>query len=137
MPTRPDPIDPLVIKKQGLLRTFYLAFAGCAISFVAAQYFRTPWHYGLLFVSLALTVLAVWILVRFLRVIDEFETLYMYDALRFAFVGTLSLLTVEAFLESLGFPRVPGYGNAAGAVILYSLGLVYSSWQHHWRRGYE
>jgi len=137
MPTRPDPVDPLVIRKQRLLRIFYLAFVGCAISFVAAQYFRSPWRYGLLFVSLALTVLAVWILVRFLRVIDEFEALYLYDALRFAFVGILSLLTIEAFLETFGLPRVPAYGNAVCAVILYSLGLVYSSWQHHWRRGYE
>jgi uncharacterized membrane protein YwaF len=70
-------------------------------------------------------------------VIDEFEALYIHGALRFAFVGTLSLLIVEAFLESFGLPRLPAYDNASFAVILWTLGLATSSWQRHWRQGYE
>src|SRR6202171_3290988 len=58
---------------------------------------------------------------------------YTHEALRFAFIGMLSLLVLEIALESFGFPRVPGYGNAAFAVIFWSLGLAISSWQRHWR----
>jgi hypothetical protein len=76
-------------------------------------------------------------LVRFLKVIDEFEALYMYGALRTAFVGTLSLLAAEAFLESFGLPRLPAYDNASFAVIFWTVGLATESWQRHWRRGYE
>ena len=110
---------------------------GCAIAFAAAKYVRSFWREVLLAISILCFALAVWTLVRFLRVIDEFEAGYLYGALRFAFIGTLSLLAVEAFLESFGFPRVPGYGNASCAVILWSLGLAITSWQRHWRRGYE
>lgn len=137
MAARPDPVDPLVTRKRNFLRVFYLASAGCALVFAGAQYLRSFWRELLLAVSILCFALAVWTLVRFLRVIDEFEARYMYGALRFAFVGTLSLLAVEAFLESFGFPRVPGYGNASCAVILWSLGLAITSWQQHWRRGYE
>ena len=137
MPTRPDPVDPLVIQKQNLLRVFYAGSAGCALAFAAAQQLRSIWRDGLLILSLLGSILAVWTLVRFLRVIDEFETRYIYGALSIAFVGTLCLLAVEAFLETFGLPRVPAYCNASCAVILWSLGLAITSWQRYWRRGYQ
>jgi hypothetical protein len=137
MSPRPDPVDPLVAQKRHLLRLFYIASAGCAVAFAVAQSLRGLWRNGMLILSLGASILAVWILVRFLRVIDEFETLYLYGALQFAFVGLLSLLAAEAFLESVGLPRVPGYANASCAVILWTLGLAVTSWQRHWRRGYE
>ena len=129
--------DPLVLQKRKLLRFFYAASAGCAIAFNGAQYLHPPWRYGLLVLSLGAAVLAVWVLVRFLKVIDEFEALYMYGALRIAFVGTLSLLAAEAFLESLGLPRLPAYNNASFAVLFWTVGLATESWQRHWRRGYD
>src|SRR3974377_2090873 len=129
--------DPLVLQKRKLLRFFYAASAGCAIVFTGAQYLHPPWRYGLVVLSLGAAVLAVWVLVRFLKVIDEFEALYMYGALRIAFVGTLSLLAAEAFLESLGLPRLPASDNAFCSVIFWTVGLATESWQRHWRRGYE
>lgn len=137
MSTRPDLVDPLVVQKQNLLLRFYAASVGCAIAFAGGQYLRGLWRDGMLFLSLAASILAVWILVRFLRVIDEFETLYMYGALKFAFVGTLCLLVAETFLESFGLPHVPAYGNASCTVILWTLGLATASWRRHWHRGYE
>ena len=130
-------IDRVVVRKRNLLRVFYAFSAASAISFAGAQYVRTVWRYGPLVLSIAAAVLAVWVLVRFLRVIDEFEALYMYGALRIAFVGTLSLLAAEAFLESFGLPRLPAYDNAFCAVIFWTVGLATESWQRHWRRGYE
>ncbi len=70
---------------------------------------------------------------RFWRAIDEFERRYIYEALTFAFIGMLILLIGEAFLESFGFSRVPGYGNAALMLVLWSVGLIVSSWRRHWR----
>ena len=137
MSPRSDSIDPLVVQKRNLLRLFYCASAACAIAFAAAAYLRGLWRNAMLVLCLVASILAIWILVRFLRVIDEFEALYMYGALRFAFLATLCLLVAEAFLESIGFPHVPAYGNVSCAVILWTLGLAVTSWQQHWRRGYE
>lgn len=137
MSPRPDPVDPVVVRKKNLLHLFYASSVGCAIAFAAAQYLRSPWREGMSILSLLTSILAVWTLIRFLRVIDEFEAQYIYGALRFAFVGTLSVLAAETFLENFGFPRVPAYGNASCAVILWTLGLAATSWQRHWRRGYE
>jgi hypothetical protein len=129
--------DPKVVQKQKLLRVFYLATVCGAIAFTGAQYLRSLERYGLLFLSLTAAVVAIWSLVRFLKVIDEFEALYIYGALRVAFVATVSLLATEAFLESFGFPRLPAYDNASFAVIFWTVGLATESWQRHWRKGYE
>ncbi len=133
MSPRPDPIDPLIVKKRDLLRTFYAAAVGCAVAFALARYSHNFQRDALSALALLGSILAIWTLLRFLRIIDEFEQQYINEALRFAFVGMLSVLVLEAFLENFGFPRVPGYGNAAFAVILWSLGLATSSWQRHWR----
>lgn len=137
MSLRPDSVDPNVVQKRKLLLAFYFACAGCAIAFAAAQYLPGLYRDGVLIFSLAASILAVWTLVRFLRVIDEFEALYMYGALRISFVGTLCLLIAEAALEGFGLPHIPAYGNASCAVILWTVGMVFTSWQRHWRRGYE
>jgi hypothetical protein len=133
MALRPDPVDPLVLKKRSLLRVFYAAAVGCSAAFTLAEYSRNFQRNALLALALLASILGIWTLLRFLQNIDEFERLYINEALRFAFVGMLCVLVLEAFLENFGFPRVPGYGNAAFAVILWSLGLATSSWQRHWR----
>jgi hypothetical protein len=133
MSARRDPIDPLVVKKRTLLRVFYAAAVGCSAAFTLAQYSHNFQRNALLALALLGSILGIWTLLRFLRVIDEFERQYTHEALRFAFVGMLCLLVLEVFLESFGLPRVPGYGNVAFAVIFWSLGLAISSWQQHWR----
>jgi hypothetical protein len=86
-----------------------------------------PQREWLIALAIALAVCAVWSLLRFLRATDEFEKQVNYRALRFAFIGTLIFLLAEAFLEGFGLPRVPQYGNAGLAVVLWSLGLIFSS----------
>src|SRR5271169_6452284 len=103
MLARPDPIDPLVVKKRTLLRVFYAVAAVCAVAFALAQYSHNFRRQALLALALLGSILAIWTLLRFLRVIDEFERQYTHEALRFAFVGMLSLLVLEVSLESLGF----------------------------------
>lgn len=137
MSTRPAPVDPLAARKQNLLRGFYVSLVGCALAFAGVQYLRAFYREALLLVAVLTSALIVWTLVRFLHVIDEFEVRYIYGALRFAFVGMFCILVIETFLESLGFPRFPAYGNATCVVLLWSLGLAVTSWQRHWRRGYE
>jgi len=133
MSPRREPVDPLVVKKQGLLRLFYEAALGSAAAFALAQYSHNLQRKALLTLSLLGSSFVVWTLLRFLRAIDEFETRYFYEALTFAFIGMLIFLIGEAFLESFGFSRVPGYGNVALAVVLWSAGLIISSLRRHWR----
>jgi len=133
MSPRSDPVDPLAVKKQSLLRVFYTAALGCAAVFALAQYSHNFQREALLALSLIGSFFLVWTLLRFLRAIDEFERRYIYEALTFAFIGMLILLIGEAFLENLGFSRVPGYANVVLAVVLWSAGLIISSWRRHWR----
>jgi hypothetical protein len=133
MSSRPRPTDLHVLKKQKLLRLFYAALLGCAAAFLLAEHSDKLQREALLALALLGSILAIWTLLRFLRVIDEFERQYTLDALRFAFVAVLSLLVLEVFLESFGFPHVPASENAALAVIFWSIGLVISSWRWHWR----
>lgn len=133
MSSRPHPADFHVAKKQNLLRLFYAALIGCAAAFGLAEHSDKLQREALLALALLGSILAIWTLLRFLRVIDEFERQYTHDALRFAFVAVLSLLVLEVFLESSGFPHVPAGGNAALAVIFWTIGLAISSWRRHWR----
>ena len=71
MPSRPNPVDPLVVKKQNLLRLFYAIAVGCAAAFALAQYSHNLQRDALLALALLGSVLAIWTLLRFLRVIDE------------------------------------------------------------------
>jgi FtsH-binding integral membrane protein len=137
MSPRPDPVDPQVIKKRALLRRFYfLAFASAA-AFGLASSLHKPLQEILFALSFLGATLAVVTLYRFLRLIDQFEREYTRGALLVAFVGLVGVLVIEAFMESFGFGHLPAYGNVLVAVILWTIGLAYSSWQHHWRRGYE
>jgi hypothetical protein len=130
---RPDRVDPLLVRKQNLLRFFYATALSCSGSLALAQHSQHLQRHALLTLTLLGSILAIWALVRFLRAIDEFERQYTHEALKFAFIGMLSLLMLEVFLENFGFQRVPGYGNAALAVIFWSIGLAVSSWRLHWR----
>src|SRR5260370_39174766 len=133
MSPRPDPVDRLAVKKQSLLRVFYTAALGCTAIFVLAPYSHNFQRQALLTLLLLGSFFVVWTLLRFLRAIDEFERRYIYEALTFAFIGMQILLIGEAFLESFGFSRVPGHGNVVLAVVLWSAGLIISSWGRHWR----
>jgi len=137
MSPRPDPVDPQVIKKRTLLRRFYFLAFGSAVAFGLGSSLHKPLQEILFALSFVVATLAVVTLYRFLRLIDQFEREYTRSALLFAFVGLVSILVIEAFLESLGFGHLPAYGNVVLAVTLWTIGLAYSSWQQHWRRGYE
>lgn len=137
MSPRPDPVDPQVIKKRTLLRLFYVLAVTSAVTFGVRQFFRGPVEEIFFALSFGGAIFAVVALYRFLRLIDQFEREYTRGALLFAFVALLSVLVIEAFLESFGFGHLPAYGNVVFAVVFWTLGLAYSSWQRHWRRGYE
>ena len=137
MSPRPDPVDLQVIKKSTLLRLFYFLAFGSSVAFGLASSLHKPLQEILFALSFLGATLAVVTLYRFLRLIDQFEREYTRGALLFAFVGLLSVLVIEAFMESFGLGHLPAYGNVVFAVILWTVGLAYSSWQQHWRRGYE
>jgi len=137
MPSQPHPVDPQVHTKRTILRRFYFLAFSSAVAFGLASYLHKPLPEILLALSFLGATAAVVMLYRFLELIDQFEREYTRGALLFAFISLLSALVIEAFLEGFGFRRVPAYGNVVLAVVFWSCGLVYSSWQHHWRRGYQ
>jgi uncharacterized membrane protein len=137
MSPRPDPVDPQVVRKSTLLRRFYFLAFGGAVAFGLASSVHRPLQEILFALSFLGATLAVVTLYRFLRLIDQFEREYARGALLFAFVGLLSVLVIEAFMESFGFGHLPAYGNVVLAATFWTVGLAYSSWRQHWQRGYQ
>ncbi len=126
MSLRPAPMN-IVARRRNTLRLFYSTAFACAVAVGVADRLHHPQRELLVALAIGLAVCAVWCLLRFLRATDEFEKQINYRALKFAFVSLLTCLLAEAFLEGCGLPRVPPYGNAALAIVLWSLGLILSS----------
>ena len=126
MSLRPAPMN-IVARRRNTLRVFYSTAFACAVAVGLAERLPHPQRELLVALGMVLAACAVWCLLRFLRATDEFEKQINYRALKFAFIGLLVCLLAEAFLEGFGLPRVPPYGNAALAIALWSLGLIFSS----------
>ncbi len=88
--------------------------------------FRTP----LLVLAVAGAGAAILFLLRFLRSNDEREQQTNYRALTFAFTGTLIFSAAIGFLQSYGLHPVSWLGIPALMIILWSIGLILSSWRY-------
>lgn len=126
MSLRPATMN-IVARRRKTLRVFYSTALACAVAVGLAERLPHPQRELLVALAIVLAVCAVWCLLGLLRATDEFEKQINYGALKFAFIGLLISLLAEAFLEGFGLPGVPPYGNAALAIVLWSLGLIFSS----------
>ena len=121
--------DELLDRRRNALLVFYLAalLSACAVGFAG----KIPSSRTLLFaLAIGSAGVAVVFLLRFLRANDEREQQINYQALTFAFTGTLIFSLAIGFLQSFGFHTVSWLGIPVLMVILWSVGLILYSWRY-------
>ena len=121
--------DDLTGRRRSTLLFFFIAalLSACAISLVGTL----PSFRALLFaIAIGSAGVAVVFLLRFLRANDERERQINYQALTFAFTGTLTFSLTIGFLQSLGFHAVSWLGIPALMIVLWSIGLIFHSWRY-------
>jgi hypothetical protein len=113
---------------RNTLWLFYSSAILSAIVFGTAPYAPASYYGALLILALAVALAAAFFLVLFLRSRDERERQINYQALTFAFVGTLVLSLVVGLAQQLGYRSVSWLGIPALMIILWSVGLILNSW---------
>ena len=113
---------------RNVLWLFYSFAFLSAIVFSAASYVRASYHWPLLILALAVALAATFFLVLFLRSRDERERQINYRALTFAFVGTFVFSFVVGVAQQFGLHSVSWLGLPAMMIVLWSVGLILSSW---------
>lgn len=121
--------DSLASRRRSALLILYAAalFSACTISLVGTL----PSFRALLFaIAIGSAGVAVVFLLHFLRANDERERQINYQALTFAFTGTLVFSLTIGFLQSFGFHPVSWLGIPALMIVLWSIGLIFHSWRY-------
>lgn len=121
--------DTLLDRRRNALLVFYIAalLSACAVGLVREiPSFRTL-LFGLAIGSASFSVV---FLLRFLRANDEREQQINYQALTFAFTGTLIFSLAIGFLQSFGFHPISWLGIPPLMIVLWSIGLIFHSWRY-------
>ena len=121
--------DELADRRRTTLLLFYLAALLSVIAISLAGRIL-PLRTLLLVLAVAGAGSTILFLLRFLRSNDEHERQINYRALTFAFAGTLVFSAAIGFLQSFGFHPVSWLGIPALMIILWSIGLIFYSWQY-------
>jgi hypothetical protein len=125
MPLQDNPLD----RRRNALLAFYIAalLSACAVGLVG----KIPSFRTLLFaLAIGSASFSVVFLLRFLRANDEREQQINYQALTFAFTGTLIFSLAIGFLQSFGFHPISWFGIPALMIVLWSIGLIFHSWRY-------
>lgn len=121
--------NSLADRRWRALLAFYIAalFSACTIGFLG----KIPSFRAIVFaLAIGSAAVAVLFLLRFLRANDERERQINYQALTFAFAGTLIFSLTIGFLQSFGFHNISWLGIPALMVVLWSIGLIFHSWRY-------
>lgn len=121
--------DTLLDRRRNALLVFYVAalLSACAVGLVG----KIPSFRTLLFaLAIGSASVSVVFLLRFLRANDEREQQINYQALTFAFTGTLIFSLAIGFLQSFGFHPISWLGIPALMIVLWSIGLIFHSWRY-------
>lgn len=121
--------DTLLDGRRNALLVFYIAalLSACAVGLVGKiPSFRTL----LLALAIGSASVSVVFLLRFLRANDEREQQINYQALTFAFTGTLIFSLAIGFLQSFGFHPISWLGIPPLMIVLWSIGLIFHSWRY-------
>jgi heme/copper-type cytochrome/quinol oxidase subunit 4 len=121
--------DNLLDRRRNALLVFYLAafLSACALGLVG----KIPSFRTLLFaLAIGSAGFSVVFLLRFLHANDEREQQINYQALTFAFTGTLIFSLAIGFLQSFGFHPISWLGIPALMIVLWSIGLIFHSWRY-------
>ncbi|HEX2712531.1 MAG TPA: hypothetical protein VHM88_09950 [Candidatus Acidoferrales bacterium] len=84
----------------------------------------------LLVLAVACAGVAIFFLLRFLHANDEREQEINYQALTFAFIGTLIFSVAIGFVQRFGFHHVSWLGIPPLMIVLWSVGLILYSWRY-------
>jgi heme/copper-type cytochrome/quinol oxidase subunit 4 len=84
----------------------------------------------LLVLAVACAGVAIFFLLRFLHANDEREQEINYQALTFAFIGTLIFSVAIGFVQRFGFHPVSWLGIPHLMIVLWSVGLILYSWRY-------
>lgn len=121
--------DNLLDRRRNALLVFYIAalVSAWAVGLVG----KIPSFRTLLFaLAIGSASVSVVFLLRFLRANDEREQQINYQALTFAFTGTLIFSLAIGFLQSFGFHPISWLGIPALMIVLWSIGLIFHSWRY-------
>lgn len=121
--------DTLLDRRRNALLVFYIAalLSACAVGLVG----KIPSFRTLLFaLAIGSAGFSVVFLLRFLRANDEREQQINYQALTFAFTGTLIFSLAIGFLQSFGFHPISWLGIPPLMIVLWSIGLIFHSWRY-------
>lgn len=121
--------DTLLDRRRNALLVFYIAafLSACAVGLVG----KIPSFRALLFAfAIGSASVSVVFLLRFLRANDEREQQINYQALTFAFTGTLIFSLAIGFLQSFGFHPISWLGIPPLMIVLWSIGLIFHSWRY-------
>lgn len=121
--------DTLLDRRRNALLIFYIAalLSACAVGLVGTL----PSFRALLFaLAIGSASFSVVFLLRFLRANDEREQQINYQALTFAFTGTLIFSLAIGFLQSFGFHPISWLGIPPLMIVLWSIGLIFHSWRY-------
>ena len=120
--------DIIADRRNALLVFYITALLSAVITGLAG---KIPSFRALLFaLAIASAGVAVVFLLRFLNSNDEREQQVNYQALTFAFTGTLIFSMAIGFLQCFGFHSVSWLGIPVLMIILWSAGLVVYSWRY-------
>lgn len=117
-------------KQRSPLLQFYLSALAFAGALVLTEYSSSPWREILRVAMIAIAGLALWALLRFLRVADERQRRVNFRALRFAFVVGVVFSLFGGFVQGFGALHVPWIGVLGLQLIPWSFGLILYSWRH-------
>jgi heme/copper-type cytochrome/quinol oxidase subunit 4 len=121
--------DGLAEQRRYALVLFYVSALVSAIAITLVE--KVP---SLRTILLALAIVgagtAILFLLRFLRSNDEREQQVNFQALTFAFAGTLVFSTAIGFFQSFGFHPLSWLGIPPLMIILWSVGLILYSWRY-------
>ena len=121
--------SPADVSLRSPLLRFYLLALSFAVALILTRIVHAPWL-AVLHVTMALIAgLALWILIRFLRVADERQRRTNFRSLRFAFVACLAFSLLCGFVQGFGVLRVSWIGVLGLQLISWSVGLIFYSWR--------
>ena len=84
---------------------------------------HTPLGYGIAFLPIIPSALAVWAFMRMFRGLDELQRRIQLEAVAFSFLATCLITLTWAFQQNAGLPRFDVSWVAPLLILLWGLGL--------------
>lgn len=85
---------------------------------------HTPVGYGIAFLPIIPSALAMWAFMRMFRGLDELQRRIQLEAVGFSFLATCLITLTWAFQQNAGLPRFDVAWVAPLLIVLWSLGLA-------------